>query len=422
MTAGPDWKAYSKALVIGAGSGRDMASCVLMTAKLRRLGVRVDLGGFLTPWALHTFDGEIEKPVNELAGPDTKKFLPARRDASLSSYFEPELVKLNKALGLGVDGFYLFSLHYGTHRLREALEQLVAENAYDVVIALDVGGDILGREKDYPWLLTPIVDFSCLSVLGDLTTRADRYLSVVAPGVDGEMPCENLKKTLHELDVKGLTLSSEKISRKDSAYQLFSRAAREINSRTTSFSNTFRIIDRVLGAAGPSVHEHLHKRIKIGDKKWQVSFPIDLESSLAERVFHFELPAVYEMKGTPLSYNNIFEAFVKMKQLGTGGTEVDLAFVPMGMEGGRFEETVFLLTPSDRIRGKQRKEIIEYGLAMTARGSIVHAIVLERDCDVVSLPENLELLKEKALDTDLVLGHLARKTQEQGGSRALRSP
>ena len=408
--AGPEWKAYSKALVIGAGSGRDVASCVLMTVKLRRLGVRVDLGGFLTPWALHTFNGEIEQPVNELTGRESKKFLPSGGGASLTSYFEPELVKLNRELGLGVEEFYLFSLHYGTGPLREALGRLVEENSYDVVVALDVGGDILAGEADYPWLLTPIVDFSCLAVLGELTTGIDRYLSVVAPGVDGEVPRENLKKIFDELNAKGLVLSSEKISKKGSAYQLFSQAARAINSRTSSVSNTFRIIERVVASPDPNLNERLHKRIKIGDKAWRISFPIDLESSLVDRVFHFELSTIYGTKRTPLSYKNIFEAFVKMKQLGMGGTEVDVAFVPLSMEDGRFEETVFLLTPSDRIGAKQRIEIIEYGLALAARGSVVNTVLLERDCDFIKLPGNLKLLRQKAVGTDLVLAHVVRKS------------
>ena len=152
-------KYYSKALVIGAGSGRDIASCVLVTETLRQTGVEVDLAGFLSPWALHMFDEVLEKPVNELTGKRSKKFIPSREDVSLDSYFEPTLYTLNREHDLGIGSFYLFSLQYGTERLGHELERLVKGNSYDAVIAVDIGGDILARKKDYPWLLTPIVDF-----------------------------------------------------------------------------------------------------------------------------------------------------------------------------------------------------------------------------------------------------------------------
>jgi len=204
---------YSKALVIGAGSGRDIASCVLVTERLRQIGVGVDLAGFLSPWALHMFDEVLEKPVNELTGKRSKKFIASRADVSLDSYFEPTLYTLNRELDLGIGSFYLFSLQYGTELLGQELERLVKENSYDVVIAVDIGGDILARKKDYPWLLTPIVDFSCLSIIAGLRSGIDSYLTVVGPGTDGELPCRDLQEILSELQREGLVLGFDELTR-----------------------------------------------------------------------------------------------------------------------------------------------------------------------------------------------------------------
>ena len=112
---------YSKALVIGAGSGRDIASSVLITEKLREQSINVDLAGFLTPWALHEFDGDLEKVVNSLSKP-SRKFIATKEGVSLDSYFEPELIEINKESDLGIGEIYLFSLHYGTKKLRKELE------------------------------------------------------------------------------------------------------------------------------------------------------------------------------------------------------------------------------------------------------------------------------------------------------------
>ncbi|MDY6953183.1 MAG: DUF1152 domain-containing protein, partial [Thermodesulfobacteriota bacterium] len=246
---------YSKALVVGAGSGRDMASCVLVTEALRQGRIAVDLAGFLTPWALHTFDGELEGPINELKGQESRKFIPSQEEVSLDTYFEPELFRLNREVGLGVGRFYLFSLQYGTKRLKDALRRLVSQNAYDCVVALDVGGDILAQKEDYPWLLTPIVDFSCLSLLGGLGARPDCYLVVAAPGVDGEIPLPNLTEIFRELQAKGLVLDCEVLERESGPYQAYRTVGNLLNARTGSRSNTFRLIEKVLSSNSPHLSE-----------------------------------------------------------------------------------------------------------------------------------------------------------------------
>lgn len=384
-------KNYSKALVIGAGSGRDMASSVLVTDKLRKLRIGVDLAGFLTPWALHTFDGELEKPVNEVADKRSRKFIPSREGVFLDSYFEPELAKLNREFGLEIGKFYLLSLQYGTAKLGDQLERLIKENAYDVVIALDVGGDILARKKDYPWLLTPIVDFSCLSILAGLHSRIDSYLTVVAPGADGEIPCRNLQEIFDELKNKGLVLCTEDMRKSSSNYQTFRRINNEINSRTGSYSNTFRLIEKVVCSKSAQISETLEKRVSVKGRRWKLSLPVDLRRSLTKGMYHFDLKSIHSIRDVGLSYKNILEAFVKLKQLGAGGTEVDLSFVPGSMESGEYKETIFLLTPPERLEGRVRKGILEYGIKLTSQGDIQCSAILAKDRHALNLPPNLDV-------------------------------
>ncbi|RLB82934.1 MAG: hypothetical protein DRH17_04045 [Deltaproteobacteria bacterium] len=386
-------KNYSKVLVIGAGSGRDMASSVLVTEKLRKLKIGVDLAGFLTPWALHTFDGELEKPVNELADKKSRKFIASREGVSLDSYFEPELARLNREFGLEIGAFYLFSLQYGTENLKDQLERLIKENSYDAIIALDVGGDILARKKDYSWLLTPIVDLSCLSILAGLRLKIDRYLTVVAPGVDGEIPCQNLIELFDELKSKGLVLGSEALGKSSSNYQVFQRISKHISSQTRSHSNTFRLIEKVVSATSAHISETIEKRVSVKGRRWRLSFPVDLKPSLAKGMYHFNLKSVHSIRDVRLRYEKIFEAFLKLKQLGAGGTEVDLSFIPRAIAGGAYKDTIFLLTPPERLKGKVRKDILEYGIKLTEQGDIPCSVILEKDRHALSLPPNLDVEK-----------------------------
>ncbi len=387
-------KRYRKALVIGAGSGRDMASGILVTERLRELKISSDLAGFLTPWALHTFDGELERPVNQLTGAQNRKFIASRKEVSLASYFEPELVALNAELGLGIGRFYLFSLQYGTEVLRKQVDGLIQDNEYDVVVAVDIGGDILARRRDYPWLLTPIVDLSCLSILAGLRSQAELYLTVIAPGTDGEIPRRNLVEIFDELDGKGLVLHSEALSKGSRGYQVYERINRRISSRKGSQSNTFRLIAKVMSSTNEEISETLEKRASLNGKEWRFSFPVELKASLAKRIYHCNLKSVRAMREVEIKYENALEAFVLLKQLGVGGTEVDLAAVPVAITNGSYDETVFLLTPPERLEGKVRKEILEYGLKLTAEGKIPYSMVLGQDMQTLQLPANLDVLEK----------------------------
>ena len=384
-------KNYSKVLVVGAGSGRDIASSVLVTEKLRKQRIGVDLAGFLTPWALHTFDGELEMPVNDLAGKMSKKFIPSREGVYLDSYFEPELAKLNREYGLELGKLYLLSLQYGTAKLGDQLERLIKKNSYDALIVVDVGGDILARKKDYPWLFTPIVDFSCLSILACLRSRIDSYLTVVAPGVDGEIPCRNLLELFDELKNKGLVLYHEELIKSSGHYQTFQRINSEINSRTRSYSNTFRLIERVVCSTREQISETLEKKVTVKGRSWKLSFPVELRRSLAKGMYHFDLKSIYTIRDVRLSYKNIFEAFMKLKQLEAGGTEVDLSFVSGCIEEGEYKDIMFLLIPPERLESRVRKGIFEYGIKLTAEGDIECSAILKKDRHAFGIPSNLDI-------------------------------
>jgi hypothetical protein len=301
---------YSKALVIGAGSGRDIASSVLITENLREQGIGVDLAGFLTPWALHEFDRELEKSVNRASKP-SRKFIATKKDVSLDSYFEPELPEINEELGLGVGDIYLFSLQYGTEKLREELEGLVRQKSYDLIVAVDVGGDILAHKQDLSSVYTPIVDLSCLEIT-DLRTTAEKYLTVVAPGVDGEIPSQRLAEIIGNERV----LKREQLTPESRNYQTFVQVYDEINRRTQSSSHTGDVIRKVVEGKSDLKEEY---------KRSNVSFTVQLDKELASGIYYFDLEAVKsQRRDMHVSYENISEAHRLMKEMGASGTEIDL--------------------------------------------------------------------------------------------------
>lgn len=327
---------YKKALVIGAGSGRDIASAVLLTEKLRKQGVQVDLAGFLTPWAVHEFAGKLERPINTLDGSPTRKFLANKREQSIP-FFEPELFKLNTELGLGLEEIHLFSLHYGTLGLLDAIQRLVRTKEYDLILAVDVGGDILATREDCRYIYTPIVDLTCLNILTWLDTSADLVLSVIAPGSDGEIPSRRLAEIVAELRVKGILLGGEGIFNTSQEFSAFFGVNSEINSRTRLHSQTFDSIVKIVNS-DHNLTETYKRRNK--DEEFQV----ELIKGFADRIFHFDLREVARRLGFSLPSDCLSVLLLAriFQALGCAGTEVDSFHVPVCIIDGDYNITALI--------------------------------------------------------------------------------
>jgi hypothetical protein len=235
------------------------------------------------------------------------------------------------------------------------------------------------------------VDISCLSILASLPSTVDSYLTVVAPGVDGEIPRQNLQEIFEELGSKGFLLYVEALRKENSNYQVFQRVNNQINARIRSYSNTFRLIEKVVSSTREHVSETVKKKLSVMERRWELSFPVDLRRSLATEMYYFDLKSIHSIRDVGLWYKDIFEAFVKLKELGAGGTEVDLSFVPGSIKGGTYKDTVFFLTPPERLDDNIRKAILEYGIKLTAQGAIACSVILDKDRHAFKLPRSSDV-------------------------------
>lgn len=368
-----------KALVIGAGSGRDIASATLLSEGLRKNGTKVDLAGFLTPRAIHSFNGSFEKPINRLST-DSRKFSPAKKADSLDNYYEPLLLSLNEELDLGLQNIFLFSLQYGSKELARQFQNLVTSLDYDLIIATDVGGDILAGERDFPLLMTALVDLSCLKMLSCLQTNADMQLAVISPGVDGEIPRKRLLEILQNLDRRGCFLHVVQFRDSDE-YEKFVEVNRQINLRTKSYSHTFEMIKRMIELnPEPFRIETYKKEIGIDQTTWSIPFRVELDPLLIDKIFFFDLRRIFQTTCTKGAKNSsVLEAFLDIKRRGAGGSEVDFSYIPLGLGDGTYLDPLFVLVPCNRAQGKLREEILSAGLSSVMEGRIRKALIMRRD-------------------------------------------
>ncbi len=352
-------KSYKKALVIGAGSGADIISALLLVGRLRieNPNIIIDLAGFLTPWALHTFNDNLEKPINELKHAKAKKFIIGEEENSLP-FFEIFLSKMNKKQALGVKNIYLFSLQYGIPKPQAEIQKLVDREKYDLILAVDVGGDILARKKDFSQLITPIVDFSCLELIHRVRTKAIKYLAVIAPGADGELSASSLKEIINIHSKNGVLLKQEVLS-KSSVNNIFLKALRLMKKYSVNLGYTTKIISQIIN--GTVCYKQIYrKKLVVRDKKWPISYPVVFNPKIVSSIYYLNLEKLYKVSNIKIAYDSVFQAFKLFKKIGAGGTEVDLKYVAKKFDNQQYAKGMFICNFFNRVPQKQRKAIIEY--------------------------------------------------------------
>ncbi|MFI9767379.1 DUF1152 domain-containing protein [Streptomyces sp. NPDC052415] len=98
--------------------------------------------------------------------------------------------------------FALIDPYQGAEGITRQLEELVSHLQPESIDLLDVGGDILAR-GDEPTLKSPLAD--ALTLAACCQVNAPIRLLVAGPGLDGELPVEDLRGTLGSL-VQTLTV------------------------------------------------------------------------------------------------------------------------------------------------------------------------------------------------------------------------
>lgn len=371
-----------KVLIIGAGSGRDIASAILVRESLRDACSQVDLAGFLTPWALHSFNDNIESPINSITK-KTKKFVPTKEKFYLNSFFEPLLIECNEKYTLDINNIYLFSLQYGTYILSQEIKRLVQKNGYDAIFVVDVGGDILASENDYQTLLTPIVDLSCLEIISEMPSSVKLYLSVISPGVCGEIGRERMVNIIDEFRTSKFFVWHKKYDEQSQEYQKFKMVNNVINRKTNSYSHTEQIINRIAQCKKNENFKSIYeKKYRIGEKEYSINFPVEIDKDYFNSIYFFDLKQVKSVnKGLTMKFHSVLEGFLKVRNA-VCGTELDLSFVVDNLENVN-NNPIFLLTPCCYADVNQKSEIIRLGVDEIKNEKIKYAITLKENKDLI---------------------------------------
>jgi len=179
-------------LFAALGGGGDVASAAMLALAARRLGLKSYVASVV--WERFPIDpipGPVRvceivnaKRVGERALMVTEESRAVRGGRTIAF----QAANASRALGEPV---WALDVASGPVGVRRGLEELSAELGYDVVVGVDVGGDVLatGFEEE---LWSPLADFIGLAALKELKG----ILAVHSPGSDGELRQENVLRRI----------------------------------------------------------------------------------------------------------------------------------------------------------------------------------------------------------------------------------
>jgi hypothetical protein len=192
--------AASRVLVVGIGGGGDVAGALAAAGAARALGTDAVVGGLT--WERRPVDplpgprrlDEIDHLAQRLndavaiAGPDTTgpggfRFC----EADMSAFLDGAPVLL-------VDP------HPGPHAIAAGLDEAARHLGCDLIILLDVGGDVLAHGGE-PGLASPLADAIVLAAA--LRLRTPSIGVVFGTGCDGELTPEEVAERLAEVTAAG---------------------------------------------------------------------------------------------------------------------------------------------------------------------------------------------------------------------------
>lgn len=191
-----------KVLVVGIGGGGDVVGAYYIYLKVRELGGEPLLGAAV--WERFTVDPypgpiPLESMIDvEPLGASSAIVTPSSYALRFGRQLRPQVTRIAELVG----GRAVFiDLSKGAEGVRQAIEDALAALGAEVVIGVDVGGDVLalGCEED---LWSPLADSVSLAGL-HATKGVERALVVHGPGADGELSTEGVLRHIADVARRG---------------------------------------------------------------------------------------------------------------------------------------------------------------------------------------------------------------------------
>lgn len=195
---------YKNVLVLAVGGGNDSVSTLLLQLQLnKKFGYspeHIDIVAVLPDCLDYHNLTPTEHPLIDIININTSRSV----QGYIMNAFPERILSQNKNIfpELPVDTIYGFSMKNGSVGISQALQHLVTKKHYDLILAIDVGGDFVAH-KDNIEVLSPMMDGYMLYALKKLqdflqqeNIQTKMIFSIFGLGTDGESTPEMLHKAL----------------------------------------------------------------------------------------------------------------------------------------------------------------------------------------------------------------------------------
>jgi hypothetical protein len=188
-----------KVLIIGAGGGGDTCGCLPMYAWLKQCGIHPILGSLtwerksvVEDYGPRTFDqiDGIFDQIGTVAWGNGDTIIHKEKIAFQAS-------RIGKILQ---EPIVYLDITKGVKPLTADLTRFCIQNHIDMILPLDVGGDIIAQGTE-PGLRSPLADASTLSAVAQ--TPIPKVLGIFALNCDGELTLTELNDYLQHYNFKG---------------------------------------------------------------------------------------------------------------------------------------------------------------------------------------------------------------------------
>lgn len=200
----------SKALVIGIGGGGDIVGTVPTSDLLGMFGVESVLGGL--SWERSVID--------PMPGPRT--FAEVRNARKLNDvvWFASKDTVTSTGVRFAEAGVaevlgketLLIDINYGPAAVAEGLLHAAGDLGADLIIGIDVGGDILALGNE-PGLMSPLADSIMTAAFARIEKKMPAMMGLFGFGSDGELTREELERSMSVLAREGGLLGGWGITR-----------------------------------------------------------------------------------------------------------------------------------------------------------------------------------------------------------------
>lgn len=379
---------YHKALVIGTGDGNDIVSAIPVAVQLQEYWLQTDIAGVLSWAAFHSYEWSPELPINRVVW-NTQRFIshPAKKEVS---FVDPHLLSAVDDLAIPIDNFYNFSTRFGTEKLTDWLRSLIADKQYDLLVAVDVGWDILARWAIDSHVLSPMMDWSMLRVLADVDT--DSLLIEFGLGTDGELRPSSIDAIIAELQESNIIMDRQHLDKDSLAIQKFQQVFDTIKTIRTGNTNVQTLA--TLDAMGTDKNLSIPYRFRtqLHDKKWFTWFDVELLHKYFGQSFTMDLQALASKRiETAISYENLLEQYIKIKAMQPQRkTECDLFCLWSGENFTTTDQYWYCLQftcPSYMIAPKDRAEILSTSVRSLYDGDVDVLLCFTDDIRAMDIPD-----------------------------------